>query len=280
MQASATHRRIRIDGHVHVYPQFDWQKAIQALLRNLASLPHPATADATPCLGLLAESRACHFFADVHDKARVEGSNELQLEAMADHASLRIQSHGETRGYLVAGRQIVTRERLELLALGADVATPDALSIEATLDQVCRAGAIPVLSWSPGKWFGHRGDIVKGLIEREPPGRFLIGDTSLRPRCWPLPCLMRNAQDKGFKCIAGSDALPFPGEEAWIGTYGTETEMLWDDAAPAASLVRHLAAPTARFTPIGHRSGTAAFVTRWVRNQRSRKAAPLPITAD
>jgi hypothetical protein len=84
---------------------------------------------------------------------------------------------------------------------------------------------------------------------------------------------MRLAQRRGFRIIGGSDALPLPGEEKWVGSYGVTAEAEFDASRPAASLLRILADPLTPFTPIGKRARPAAFLSRWIRNQFARNGS-------
>lgn len=261
-------RLILIDGHVHIYPDYDWAKTIEALLK----LPAGQAETSQPLhLGLLAESRACCFFKTVLAHPALFQQGSLQLTAGPDTASLCILKDGILKGFLIAGRQIVTREKLEILGLGADITVSDGLTAEATLDVIIAQGAVPVLSWSPGKWFFGRGKRVRTLIDTQAPGRFLVGDTGLRPTFWPLPGLMKYAAGKRFKIIGGSDPLPLPDEECWAGTYGVSLTVNFDPEKPAASLRKLLTDPTCVFAPIGHRAPFKPFLSRWLSAIRLKK---------
>ncbi|MEI8121740.1 MAG: hypothetical protein WCI20_06790 [bacterium] len=264
MSAPASRQTLLIDAHVHMYPGYDWEKAVTSLL---TSLPGAGTPGKPLIIGLLAESRACRFFRDVLATPSAFTGKAVQLTPGPDPQSIAIRVRGVLAGYLVAGRQIVTRDQLEILALGVDVSIPDGLTADDTLDAVRAAGAIPVLSWSPGKWFGLRGKIIRTLITADTPDRFLIGDTGLRPTLWPLPCLMRLALKKGFTVIGGSDPLPLSDEERWVGTYGITVTTDFDPENPTASISQLLRSHTISLRPIGQRSPVLAFLSRWIRNQ-------------
>jgi hypothetical protein len=264
MSVPASRQTLLIDAHVHIYPGYDWEKAVTHLLANL---PGAGTPGNPLILGLLAESRTCRFFKDVLATPSAFTGKAVQLSPGPDPQSIAIRMRGVLAGYLIAGRQIVTRERLEILALGVDVSTRDGLTADETLDAIRAAGAIPVLSWSPGKWFGARGKIIRTLITADTPDRFLIGDTGLRPSLWPLPCLMRLAVQKGFTVIGGSDPLPLSDEECWVGTYGITVTADFDPANPTASIGRFLTNRAIPLTPIGRRSPVLDFLSRWSRNQ-------------
>jgi len=68
-------------------------------------------------------------------------------------------SFHEVVGYPGGGRQIVTRERLEILGLAMRrrflMACPPRV-----IQRIVEAGGIPVLPGSPGKWLFARGQLV------------------------------------------------------------------------------------------------------------------------
>ncbi|MEI6563457.1 MAG: hypothetical protein WCO42_04015 [bacterium] len=254
-----------VDGHVHIYPNYAWPTALKSLLENLTRFT-----EQKPCcsvVGLLTESKSCQFYKEVIEKGAPLTLDSLQVAAGPDVGSLVIRENGRIRGYLIAGRQIVTRENLEFLALGADLVIPDGLPAIETLQAITEQGAVPVLSWSPGKWFFGRGKLVKTLISSNLPDSFLIGDTGLRPMVWGLPRLMGMANQRGYRIIGGSDSLPLSGEERWLGSYGFQITSAFDPQQPAASLRRILQSPESRFVPIGGRNAVSAFAARWGRNQ-------------
>jgi hypothetical protein len=256
-----------IDGHLHLYPRYDVARAINSLLDNLGKFTSPSGGASTVFIGLLAESQSCRFYQEILKHGEACHYDPFTLVAGPDAGAITLLKHDQIMGYLIAGRQIVTSEKLEILALGMDISVKNGLSAEDTLQAIRAQHAVPVLSWSPGKWFFSRGKRIQTLIETQPGGSFLIGDTGLRPTFWPVPRLMKMASRRGYRIIGGSDPLPIPGEECWIGTYGMTVTAEFDREKPAESLRRLLANPTTPFTPIGHRSPPFAFFSRWIRNQ-------------
>jgi hypothetical protein len=130
------------------------------------------------------------------------------------------------------------------------------------------------VAWSPGKWTGARGRLVEALVEETPPGGLLLADTALRPRGWPEPRLMRRARAKGFGVLAGSDPLPFPGEERRIGCYATCWEGSFDPERPAASVRAALDTPSPALHARGTRLGVAAVAWRLARVAWGRVGTP------
>jgi len=259
---------LRVDGHVHIYPQYHWADAVNAMINNLtAALPAIEPQPKTIPIGLLTESKQGRFYREIFETGTPLIKGALQVEAGLEAGSLVIRDAEMIKGYLIAGRQLVTAEKLEVLALGKDTSLSDGLSLKEMVCAIRETGAIPVLSWSPGKWFFQRGKLVDSLITTLSPGSFLIGDIGLRPSLWPMPRLMKQADRRGFKIIAGSDSLPLAGEERWIGRTGFQVDGIFNPQQPATSLRDILNNPLSKFRPIGQHSSLMAFANRWGRNQ-------------
>src|SRR4030095_13902120 len=67
---------------------------------------------------------------------------------------------------VIAGHQIVTSERIEVLAIACIENIADGLTLDATITAVRDAGAIPVLPWGVGKGSGERGRFVANAAAR------------------------------------------------------------------------------------------------------------------
>lgn len=220
---------ILADTHIHIYPFYDLAQFFSGAFAKMAALNKNADAD---YVLFLTERHDCHFFRQLKDGLlKVSGAQCSDGEEV-----LSIRNAEGKRLWLAAGRQIVTAERLEILALTTDAEIADGQPARDVLRQVRETGAVPVIAWAPGKWFFGRGRIVRELIDTEPAGSFLLGDTTLRPTVWPEPILMRHARKKGFKVIAGSDPLPVAGEETRAVSYGIQCDGRIDSAQPLKSL--------------------------------------------
>jgi hypothetical protein len=246
---------IAADTHVHLYPFYDRDAALDGAFRRLAALAPDAGVRAV----FLTERYDCDAFTDLPGE-RVQGY------------AVRWKCDGPGENVVFAGRQIVTRERLEVLALTIDKIIPDGLILDDVIGQVRALGGVPVVAWAPGKWFGARGEMVRRLVDVSAPGLFLLGDSSLRPTVWPEPDLMKAGRRRGFHVVAGSDPLPFRGEERMAGTYGTCLEGHWDAAAPVSS-ARTLLYAGVGLRLIGRRGGPATTALRLWKNRAAKKKA-------
>lgn len=256
------------DTHVHVYPCHDSARTFKSLLENLQAL----SVSAAKAL-FLTERADCHFFRDLAE-GRVEPP--VPGTAFSVSAERECVTLGRTEGgdmVIFAGRQIVTRERLEILALTLDQPFPEGETAEAVIAAVLQAGGVPVLSWAPGKWFFGRGRVVASLIERFKPGELLIGDTSLRPIGWPEPILMRRARRAGLTVLAGSDPLPVAGEEIHAGCYASLLDIDLEDNTPVVAIRRAFKSPGLGTKTVGRRSGPFEV---WSRLQGHARQAGRP----
>jgi hypothetical protein len=259
--------QLTADAHVHLYPCYDLRLSLENLRRNLAGID----AGAVPA-AFLAERSDCHFFRKLVEQAPEMLQAPVRVERFDNALLLREEGYPDI--YIFAGRQVVSAERVELLALTTDARIPDGRPASEAVDLIRSVGGVPVISWAPGKWFFGRGKVVENLLERFAPGGLLVGDTSLRPLGWPTPVLMKRAVRRGFGLVAGSDPLPFPGEEKIMGTYGMRMEVEFDPDDPVRSVRSVLGQPGFLPQRVGARGGLLVTLQRLVRNNRARGKKP------
>lgn len=258
------------DTHVHVYPVHDAARLIRTSANRLRR--HAQTSDAL-CALFLVEGQGYQWFEQLR-RGTAASPDGWAVEPAGEAGAVRVTIDEGQVVWIFAGRQIVTAERLEVLALTAVEAPEDGGPTGRTVERVRESGAIPVLSWAPGKWFARRGDVVRDIINGCPPGRLLIGDTALRPTIWPEPVCMRVARRKGLGVLAGSDPLPFAGDERQAGGYGVRGHLAFDPDKPVSSVRAWLSDPNADMKRIGHRNGPVEMFARMMKHRGSKKAVP------
>ena len=264
-----------IDAHVHCHACFEPARFLEAAWANLrrmrAALPGPV-GDALGCLLLadIGEERSfLRLPADVGVRRRG-----WTLEQTEDGVSLLACRDGVPRLLLVAGRQITTTDGLEVLALGSAAEFRGQRSLEATLDAVSAAGAIPVVPWGVGKWWGRRGELVLRLLDRAAPGWLWLGDNGNRPRGWPTPRPFARAAERGIGILPGSDPLALAHEFERVGSYGCILDGEIERSRPGERLLVLLRAADAQTRSFGRlqelpRFGLNQLVMHW----RRRRAA-------
>lgn len=265
-----------VDAHVHLHPGFATGVFLDHAATNFRHAADRLGLPTTPtgCL-MLTESAGVDRFAALRDGAdRTLG--DWHVEPTREACSLRLASdRGEL--FVVAGRQVVTRERLEVLALGTTQHFEDGEPMATQLQRVLDSGALAVVPWGFGKWTGQRGDAVRRLLESEQAAGLCLGDNGGRLRYGPEPRLFRLARQRGVRVLPGSDPLPFDHQVNRGGSYGFMIPEGFDPDAPFASIRLALEREAVPRT-FGSLTGIAGFVRAQVGmhllNRRRREARP------
>ncbi len=165
---------------------------------------------------------------------------------------------------LVDGRQLVTSERIEVLALVPEAeavgSLRSGLPLGDTLAAVAASGAVPVLPHGVGKWLGRRGravsrtlDLARGCRSPGDAGaaalaRLCVADNAGRFTLGPRPSILDQAAALGVPVLAGSDPLPLLGSGSRLGGMGVVIERAIELDRVAATLRKTLPAlgPTPR----------------------------------
>lgn len=245
------------DTHLHLYPQYDFARAVQGCISRLTALEPGAV-----CAGYLVERSDCRVYRALRDGSGGPSSEEIKVDLADDGDCLVLRTFGKPPLYLSPGRQIVTEERLELLCLTCDADIPDGLPAETAVNRIREVGGVPVLTWAVGKWLFGRAGVVRGLLDQFGPSELLVGDSAMRPVFWPTPHPMRTSRQRGYRILAGTDPLPADGEEHVMGTYATVFESDFAAARAGESLRFALRGEAGSMRTVGARSGAIEFVKR------------------
>ena len=252
-----------VDSHVHFHACYDLTVFLDGALRNFRKAGQAGIGYL-----LLTESAGAHWFRRWRDGLNAGGG--WRFEPTPEEESLRAVSGTGERLILVAGRQIVARERLEVLALGKDLELPDGLPLAETLARVRESGALPVLPWGFGKWWRRRGAVVAEALEQD--GELFLGDNA--GRHGPEPALFRRARKLGVRVLPGSDPLPFSRHAGLAGSYGFVLSHAVDLDRPAETLLRRIR-ESGQPRAFGRRAGLPRFLRDQVGMQlRSAEVTP------
>jgi hypothetical protein len=240
------------DAHVHIHACFDIGRLLDRALR------HFQKEAGGPFTGLL-------FLTDMQAKGwfqrRRQGMAQGETEkeqtgpwsfypTREDFSLTAHRNTGEDL-ILIAGRQIKTAEGLEVLALGTVDCLEEGGSIENLIRNINQIGALPVIPWGVGKWFGARGKRISALIDQAGNLPFFLGDNGNRPLFWPRPALFARADQKGIALLPGSDPLPFPSETDQVGRLGFKVEGSISRGFPGWDIKNILADQNNRIRPFG-----------------------------
>ena len=262
-----------VDSHVHFYDCYDRATFFDSAARNFraAAAARGLASEPTGCL-LFTEGAGDHYFRRFRDEADRDTGGGWAFRRTAEDASLLAVKDGETTILLVAGRQVATREGLEVLALGCDKDFADGEDLQSTFEAVLESGALPVLPWGFGKWWLGRGALMSQFVGSLDPARVCLGDNSGRPRGFPVPKLFRLAQSRGIKVLPGSDPLPFPSEVTKPGSFGFVLDGILDPQRPAESLKQIVRQRATQQVPYGRLESLGRFCRNQVLMQIRKRA--------
>jgi hypothetical protein len=240
---------ILIDAHVHLHRPSRALEDLELAARNFAW----ADQHATVAVAMLAERAGYDVFSQLAAQLPAAGPNAVWYE----NESVNL--------LIVAGRQIVTKEGLEILGLGTHNTIPDGLGAHGVLCRLRNSDALAVLPWGVGKWLGKRGHLVDELIAEAPSGQLFLGDNGGRPAWWSVPQF-----SKKIRVLAGSDPLPLAGATAEIGHFGSRVTGALDESRPVEHLKQLLRDPHTRISTYGRLAPSLRFFSDQARLRFSR----------
>jgi hypothetical protein len=267
-------RVLFVDAHVHIYDVYDLDALLDAAVGNFERAARANGAGALEREGmlLLTETARDHAFDAL--AAGERKPRRWQVAATQEPAVLRLSRDPATILWLVAGRQVATREDLEVLALGTTRRFPDREPIQASVAASDESAAMTALPWGFGKWWGARGTIIQGLMRSQRPRPLFLGDNGGRLSLTAQPRLLRDGERAGHRVLPGTDPLPFAGQERRVGGFGmflTDWELT---DRPLAQLVARLSAADSAPHTYGSLTGPIPFVRLQIAMQlRKRRGA-------
>lgn len=261
---------ILVDGHVHLYGCADRGHFLSATVENMAAVARARN---------LTRWAACLLFAETaHDDAFDALRNAASLPRgwqahpfPDDPAALTLRrTEGDAALTVIAGRQIITEEGLEVLALATARRFEDGQPARMVLGQL-RAADIPaVLPWGVGKWLGRRGRLVAELVaEMGGPG-LLLGDNAGRPPGWPRPRLFQAGAACGVMVLPGTDPLPLPGAESAVGRFGFMLEGRLAPDHPSRDIAQRLMTLNSQPEMFGRRRPLVAVLGEQIALRRNK----------
>lgn len=260
---------ILADAHVHIYDCFNLDQFLDTAHENFTQVAE-RFGYREPFVGVLflTETSRDHYFEALFNTAdssiaRPSLTQRWQVCRTAEADSLYLCTEGKGL-YLIAGRQIVTAEDLEVLALGSPRRFEDGQPIEAVLQDVIAHGELPVIPWGFGKWLGRRGTILSDLLARSRFSPLFLGDNSGRPQFWQQSPYFQQAEQLGLQVLPGTDPLPFAAEAARPGRFGFTLQGSFDPERPTESVKRLLTTASASDLKA---YGALETPFRFVRNQ-------------
>ena len=229
-----------VDAHVHFHECFNPDKFFEYAHSNFQKYLYSLKLDSDISGFLLfTEGAGAHFFEKFKNISEQNHDRTWAFKATKEDCSL-VASNGSKKIILVSGRQIVTKENLEVLAIGSNRQFPDNRCIEETIRNVIASGALPIIPWGFGKWIFRRGTLITEILNSNSFKSLFLGDNGGRLRFSKQPPHFTLARSKGILILPGSDPLPFPDQISKPGSYSFLIEKEPDLERPAQQLKDHL----------------------------------------
>ena len=255
---------ILFDGHIHIHPAVDLNRLLDAAWQNFSAVQSRMFTDseATSFVLLLAEGKENDVFSAMQEDTKKPPSSETEswhFQTTAESNSVLAVCEDKSI-ILVAGRQLISSEKLEVLSLFSRTIIPDTTYPLRTLSRmVTDDGGVPLLAWGVGKWFGKRGEIIQDFINNPAVPLYFVGDNGNRPNFWPYPKHLTLAEQKKVPSLPGSDPLPIINHELRAGSYGAAIEKgILTTEQPAAELLQSIQSGV-RLIPYGQGVGPVRF---------------------
>ena len=263
-------RSLLVDGHVHFHSCFSWDVFLEFVARNFSAARRVrGLGPESPGCLLFTEAAGANAYQSILHRGCLNGAPGWRIARADEDSILLAREDGETI-IVVPGRQVVTAERLEVLSVGSVTSYPEGQPIRTVLQSAARHGAVAVVPWGFGKWWGRRGRIVRTLMDVHHDVPFCVGDNGGRGRWLPRPPLFQTAIDFGIPVLGGSDPLPLPSHVTRAGSYGFVLDDWCETSRPAGAIKDRLRSLTRSPESFGHLSSTSAMVRcqlglRWQR---------------
>jgi hypothetical protein len=253
-----------VDGHVHIYDCYDLNQFFDEAINNLGLIFRENYPNETQFqrILLLTESRDNDFFTRFRKEPTLSPNSQYQFQRTKEEASLLLTKKDKPLCYLVQGRQIVTKEKLEILSIASSKKIDDGHAIEKGLGEIRDNKDMALLAWGFGKWSFRRGKTIANILDANKYPYLMLCDNSSRPTFSITPPQFKRAKGKGIPIIAGSDPLPFKGEEFKVGTYGFSVKGNFDPYKPAKSLIDLLISKNLTVDIFGRRDSVFKFFKR------------------
>jgi hypothetical protein len=210
---------VYIDGHCHLHDQVDttlFLESAKSQIRQNASNQIPVgQLRAVLCLADYTGARGFIRLLDQCEQLRKDGWEQFRTK---EDYSIKLVNNDGDRIWVIAGYQTVTKENIEVLSIGTNNEPASKQPLNDTIQDILNSGAMAVLPWGFGKWWGKRGKMVRHTMERYGQ-KIVLGDNGGRPRCC-RPKMLKVAQMKRHLTIPGSDPLPLKKDQLRNGGYG------------------------------------------------------------
>jgi hypothetical protein len=255
------------DGHTHIYPCFDLDILVEAAFTNFTRVSTTGAHDVAAVMFLADSGRTDSFrelaaLASGQETAEPPNARPWNVQPTNETTALKLDHHDhpDISLFIIAGYQVVTSEKLEVLGVGLQARPEEGEPLKKTVETILAAGGLAILPWGVGKWLGKRKGILDAYIREHSAANLFVGDNGNRPALWPEPALLKSPEKGSPQVVSGSDPLPLAGEESRVGRFGSIIHAVLDKEWPTKSIIASLSDQRARITPFGRPQSLIPFI--------------------
>ena len=230
---------VLVDSHVHIYDCYNIKRFFYSALNNFQNASKKLGSEKFVGILFLTETKNENYFHKLKENQFEKELTELNLRNLRHDEFNSIIYENNENNYLIiiSGKQIITSEKLEVLAIGTTELIDYGNSLKESVEKIKSFGALPVLPWGVGKWVGKREKMIEDFIDNNTDKRYFLGDNGGRPVFWPAPELFKTAEKRGIKILRGSDPLPLNFQEEKVGKFGFYSEVNLNLNCPAKEII-------------------------------------------
>jgi hypothetical protein len=256
------------DGHVHLHLCFQFKNVFNAAIENFYKWNNNNLENIYRILFLTEGENEDSFNILTNLAGLNKELGDWKLKKTNEFSSLYAENHQGQNLFIIAGRQIIAAEGVEVLALGTTNDFKDRLPMNDLIDKIRNSGGLPVIPWGFGKWIGYRRSLVNIYLERYGNKKPLfLGDNGNRLKYLPRPKQFYRGEEKGIRVLPGSDPLPFPSEQSRIGSFGFMIKGQLNPEQPTTSLYRLLVQPNLQIKHFGNLERPLRFFRKQIAMQ-------------
>ncbi len=256
---------ILADAHVHIYDCFDLPVFLNAAVLNFSTeASRLNNGSRFSAVLFLTETSNDNKFKQIWESINGHTDKNIIPDWTFHHTKENCSIYAKRNDgrdlFIMAGRQIVTAENLEVLALATDKFIEDGYPLMDTIGKTLQADAVPVIPWGAGKWLGRRGEILEEYLKASDEQCLFLGDNGGRPAFWSCPSHFSLAEIRGIRILPGSDPLPFEHECHKAGSFGFFIKDSIIPDYPAMTIKGLLQEPATRIETYGHLERPHLFI--------------------
>lgn len=266
---------IFIDAHVHIHECYNLTQFLNSAEFNFRKQANKLNTNSYVGVLCLTEISGINTF----DKLKNIAEKEERISEWKINFTKEVNTLSVTKNsfqiFVIAGRQIVTEKKLEVLAIGLKEDYQDGKPIGEVINHVVEAGAFPIIPWGFGKWFSPRKQTLEKIILQKKSYPIFLGDNGNRPWIFNKSKLFKLAnKNNNVLDLPGSDPLPFKREVQKPGSFGFYIENVINQDKPFDSIYKIITTSKEQFNTYGKLESLFYFVKNQVAMQlvkRNRK---------